>query len=177
MLTRRTLVLGSVAGAALGGCARVPRAPDGPLAPITLEQAFVGRAVGAGVFRVDLTGSERRFRANLDGRLDGDRLTVVEDFFYDDGEENTLTWVFDRAGPGRWTGQREDTVGPAEVIETGTDIRLSYVVDFASGGSVTRLGFNDVIYFGPDGRVINDAIVTRWGLPVGRVRFELVRRT
>lgn len=175
MLTRRTMVLGSVAGVALGGCARVPPSPAGPLDPITLERAFVGRAVGAGVFRVDLTGSERRFRAHLDGRLEGDRLTVVEDFFYDDGEEDRLTWVFDRAGPGRWTGRREDTVGPAEVIETGTDIRLSYVVDFRSGGAVTRLGFNDVIYFGPDGRVINDAIVTRWGLPVGRVRFELLR--
>ncbi len=171
-LTRRSLLLGT---AALAGCARVPASPPGPLQPITLEDAFVGRSVGAGVFRVPLTGLERRFTAHLDGRLEGDRLTVVEDFLYDDGEEDRLTWVFDRAGPGRWTGRREDTVGPAEVVEAGTEIRLSYVVDFRSGEDVTRLGFNDVIYFGPEGRVINDAIVTRWGLPVGRVRFELVR--
>jgi hypothetical protein len=171
-LTRRTLILGSLA---VAGCARVPRAPDGPLPPITLDGAFAGRAVGAGVFRVDLTGAERRFRARLDGRLRGDRLTVVEDFFYDDGEENRLTWVFDRAGPGRWTGRREDTVGTADVVETGTDVRLSYVADFRAGADVTRLGFEDLIYFAPDGRVINDAIVTRWGLPVGRVRFEMRR--
>ena len=117
---------------------------------------------------MDLTGSERRFRARLNGRLDGDRLTVVEDFIYDDGEENRLTWVFDRAGPGRWTGRREDTVGVAEVVETGTEIRLSYTADFMSEGEVTRLGFEDVIYFGAQGRVINDAVVTRWGLPVAR---------
>ena len=103
----------------------------------------------------------------------GDRLTVVEDFFYDDGEENRLTWVFDRAGPGKWTGRREDTVGTAEVVETGNEIRLSYLADFQSGDDVTRLGFEDVIYFGPTGRVINDAIVTRLGVPVGRVRFEM----
>ncbi len=172
VLSRRSLLLG---GLALAGCARVPAAPAGPLEPITLERAFAGRSVGAGVFRVTLTGAERRFRARLDGRLEGDRLTVVEDFLYDDGEENRLTWVFDRVGPGRWTGRREDTVGPAEVIETGTGIRLSYVADFRSGADVTRLGFEDVIYFGPDGRVINDAIVTRWGLPVARVRFEMLR--
>ena len=172
VLTRRALVLGALA---VAGCARIPATPQGALAPITLERAFVGRAVGAGVFRVDLTGAERRFRAKLDGRLRGDRLTVVEDFFYDDGEENRLTWVFDRAGPGRWTGRREDTVGLAQVVENGTDIRLSYDADFVSEGAVTRLGFEDVIYFGPDGRVINDAIVTRWGLPVARVRFEMVR--
>lgn len=171
-LSRRSVLLGSLA---VGACARVPASPQDPLAPITLEDAFVGRAVGAGVFRVSLTGAERRFTARLDGRLERDRLTVVEDFVYDDGEENRLTWVFDRAGPGRWTGQREDTVGLAEVVETGTEIRLSYLADFRSGEDVTRLGFADVIYLGPDGRIINDAIVTRWGVPVARVRFEMLR--
>ncbi len=169
-ITRRTLILGTVG---LAACARVPASPEGPVAPITLERAFSGRAIGAGVFRVDLTGSERRFTARLNSHLQGDRLTVVEDFFYDDGEENRLTWVFDRAGPNRWTGRREDTVGEAVAIETGNEIRLSYIADFQSGDEVTRLGFEDVIYFGPDGRVINDAIVTRLGIPVGRVRFEM----
>lgn len=172
LLPRRTFIVGT---AALAGCARVPAIPADPLEPITLERAFVGRSVGAGVFRINLLGTERRFSARLDGRLEGDRLTVVEDFTYDDGEENRLTWVFDRAGPGRWTGQREDTVGPAQVVENGTDIRMSYTLDFQSGGQVTRLGFEDVIYLGPDGRVINLSVVTRWGIPVARVRFELVR--
>ena len=169
-IKRRSLILGSLA---LAACARVPASPTGPREPITLDQAFAGKSIGAGVFRVDLTGAERRFKARLDGRLVGDRLTVVEDFFYDDGEENQLTWVFDRAGPSKWTGRREDTVGVASVVETGTDIRLSYLADFRSGDDVTRLGFEDVIYFDPDGRVINDAIVTRLGIPVGRVRFEM----
>ncbi len=173
-LCRRTFLLG--APVALTACARTPASPPPPLPPITLEDAFAGRAVGAGVFRVWLTGQERRFTARLDGRLEGDRLTVVEDFVYDDGDENRLTWVFDRTGPGRWQGRREDTVGPAEVIETGTEIRLTYTADFESPDGVTRPGFSDVIYFGPDGRIINDAIVTRWGLPVARVRFEMIRQ-
>ena len=169
-IKRRSLLLGSLA---LAACARVPASPEGPRDPITLDQAFSGKSIGAGVFRIDVTGAERRFTARLEGRLDGDRLTVVEDFFYDDGEQNRLTWVFDRAGPGRWTGRREDTVGVADVVETEDEIRLSYLADFRSGDDVTRLGFEDVIYFDPDGRVINDAIVTRIGIPVGRVRFEM----
>jgi hypothetical protein len=169
-INRRFLLLGSLS---LAACARVPASPEGPREPITLDKAFLGKATGAGVFKVDLTGSERRFTARLDGRLVGDRLTVVEDFFYEDGEQNRLTWVFDRTGPHRWSGRREDTVGIAEVIETCSEIRLSYIADFQSGDDVTRLGFEDVIYFDPDGRVINDAIVTRFGIPVGRVRFEM----
>ena len=169
-IMRRTVLLGPLA---LAACARVPSSPEGPRDPNTLDMAFSGKSTGAGVFRVDLTGDERRFTARLDGRLDANRLTVVEDFFYDDGEQNRLTWVFDRAGPGKWTGRREDTVGMADVVETGDQIRLSYLADFRSGDKVTRLGFEDVIYFGPGGRVINDAIVTRLGIPVGRVRFEM----
>tara|TARA_R110002073_G_scaffold39941_2_gene113459 strand:- start:3908 stop:4456 length:549 start_codon:yes stop_codon:yes gene_type:complete len=176
-LTRRSLILGATATTAsvvLAGCARVPASPAGPLEPLTLDQAFVGQLRGRGVFRVDLTGDERRFTADLNGTLRGDRLTVVEDFVYEDGQADRLTWVFDRAGPGRWTGQREDTVGRAEVIELGTEIRLTYTADFRSNEGITRLDFADVLYRAPDGgRIINDAVVRRWGLPVARVRFEM----
>lgn len=170
-LSRRSLILGT---AALAACSRLPASPTPPLQPITLEEAFAGRATGAGLFRVYLTGSERRFTARLNGRLQGDRLTVVEDFLYEDGDENRLTWVFDRTGPGLWRGQREDTVGYAEVVESGTEIRLTYTADFASPEGVTRLDFADVIYRGDDGRIINDAVVSRWGLPVATVRFEMI---
>ncbi|MCW1934296.1 DUF3833 domain-containing protein [Pararhodobacter zhoushanensis] len=176
-LTRRTVILGATAlgTATLAGCARTPDAPDVPGGPITLTDVFVGEVRGRGVFHVDLTGSERRFSAQLHGRLEGDRLTVAEDFTYDDGQTGRLTWVFDRAGPGRWTGRRDDTVGVAEVVEEGDTIRLTYTADFESLEGVTRLAFSDVIYRAPDGRVINEAIVRRWGLPVGRVRFEMTR--
>ena len=173
MPTRRAAIALGLA-APLAACAAAPADPAGPLAPLTLEQAFVGRSVGAGVFR-DITGTERRFTARLNGTLRGDRLTVVEDFVYDDGQQDRLTWVFDRAGPGRWTGRREDTVGEAVVVEDGRTIRLTYTADFRSLSGVTRLGFADVIYARPDGLIVNDAVVTRLGIPVGRVRFEIRR--
>jgi hypothetical protein len=169
LLPRRTFL---IAPLALAACAAAPADPTVATVPVTLDSAFGGRSVGAGVFR-DITGTERRFAARLDGRLVGDRLTVVEDFVYDDGQEDRLTWIFDRTGPGRWIGRREDTVGPAEVVEDGGLVRLTYTVDFRSLSGVTRLGFADVIYGLPDGRVVNDAVVTRLGVPVGRVRFEL----
>jgi hypothetical protein len=99
---------------------------------------------------------------------------VVEDFIYDDGDKNRLTWVFDETGPGRWTGRREDTVGAAEVIEADGVIRLTYTADFQSPAGTTRLGFSDVIYAAGDGRIVNDAIVTRWGIPVAGVQFVMV---
>lgn len=181
MKRRLFLTGGALAAGALGlvGCASVPPAPRAPAAPLTLVDAFAGRSTGTGLFRVWLTGDERRFTARLNGMVTvaagARRLTVVEDFVYDDGDENTLTWVFDEVSAGRWTGRREDTVGLAEVVEENGVIRLTYTADFVSPSGTTRLGFADVIYDAGSGRIINDAIVTRWGLPVAKVQFVIER--
>ncbi|MEF3047475.1 DUF3833 family protein [Pseudotabrizicola sp. L79] len=169
---RRFFLLGAFA---LAGCASAPPSPRIATRPVTLNQAFLGRKTGRGHFRVWLTGDERRFSARLNGTLSqgGNRLTVVEDFLYDDGQQDRLTWVFDRTGPGRWTGRREDTVGQAEVIEANGEIRLRYTADFKSPSGVNRLGFEDVIYLRDDGVIVNDAIVSRAGIPVAAVRFEI----
>jgi hypothetical protein len=178
----RRIFLGSaiaLGGLALSGCATAPAAPKAPAAPLTLVDAFSGRSTGVGQFKVWLTGDERRFTARLNGTVTGKagarRLTVVEDFVYEDGDKNRLTWVFDELGAGRWTGKREDTVGMAEVIEEDGVIRLTYTADFVSPTGTTRLGFSDVIYDAGAGMIVNDAIVTRWGLPVAKVTFKIQR--
>ncbi|MDZ7905280.1 MAG: DUF3833 family protein [Cypionkella sp.] len=184
---KRRLLLGGAmlaGGMALVGCASVPPAPKTKAAPLTLLEAFTGRATGTGLFRVWLTGDQRSFTAQLNGTVTGKagarRLTVVEDFLYDDGDANTLTWVFDEVGASadgavRWTGRREDTVGLAEVVEQGGVIRLTYTADFVSPSGTTRLGFSDVIYDAGAGLIVNDAIVTRWGIPVAKVQFKIQR--
>lgn len=175
---RRALLLG-LAALPLAACAAAPTPPVTQGPPITLVSAFRGRTTGRGHFRVWLTGDERRFTARLNGSVTGAEgartLTVVEDFLYDDGEQNRLTWVFRETGPGRWTGKREDTVGEATVIEADGRITLTYTADFRSPSGVNRLGFQDLIYAATDGTVINDAVVSRAGIPVASVRFVLRR--
>ncbi|NHB78030.1 DUF3833 family protein [Rhodobacter calidifons] len=177
-MQRRTLLLG-LAALPLAACAATPAPPAGPTRPLTLVSAFEGRSTGRGHFRVWLTGDERRFSARLNGRVTGRAgarvLTVVEDFLYDDGQSDRLTWVFRETGPGRWTGRREDTVGEARVTEEEGLIRLSYTADFRSPSGVNRLGFQDIIYGLPDGTIVNDAVVTRAGLAVASVRFVIRR--
>ena len=177
-MQRRTLLLG-LAALPLAGCAATPAPPAQPGPPITLVSAFHGRTTGRGHFRIWLTGDERRFTAKLNGRVtgtDGARtLTVVEDFLYDDGQKDRLTWVFRETGPGRWTGKREDTVGEATVIEEDGQIRLSYTADFKSPSGVNRLEFQDILYARADGTIVNDAVVSKAGIAVASVRFLIQR--
>jgi hypothetical protein len=177
-MQRRTLLLG-LATIPLAACAATPAPPALVGPPITLVSAFRGRTTGRGHFRIWLTGDERRFTARLNGTVtgrDGARtLTVVEDFLYDDGQKDRLTWVFREQAPGRWTGKREDTVGEATVIEADGQIRLSYTADFKSASGVNRLGFEDILYASPDGTIINDAVVSKAGIAVASVRFVIRR--
>ena len=177
-MQRRTLLLG-LAALPLAGCAATPAPPAQPGPPITLVSAFHGRTTGRGHFRIWLTGDERRFTAKLNGRVTGTEgartLTVVEDFLYDDGQQDRLTWVFRETGPGRWTGKREDTVGEATVIEEDGQIRLSYTADFKSPSGVNRLEFQDILYARADGTIVNDAVVSKAGIAVASVRFLIQR--
>lgn len=177
-MQRRTLLLG-LAALPLAACAAAPTPPATQGPAIDLVSAFRGRTTGRGHFRVWLTGDERRFTARLNGSVtgrDGARtLTVVEDFLYDDGQKDRLTWVFREQGPGRWTGKREDTVGEATVIEADGRITLTYTADFRSPSGVNRLGFQDILYAAPDGTIVNDAVVSRAGIPVASVRFVIRR--
>lgn len=177
-MLRRTLLLG-LAALPLAACATTPAAPPTAGPPITLISAFRGRTTGRGHFRVWLTGDERRFTARLNGTVRGPEgarvLTLVEDFAYDDGQKDRLTWVFRETGPGRWTGRREDTVGEASVVEENGVIRLTYTADFRSPSGVNRLGFEDILYVTPDGSIVNDAVVTRAGIAVASVRFVIRR--
>ncbi len=177
-MQRRTLILG-LAALPLAGCAATPAPPVTAGTPITLVSAFRGRTTGRGQFRIWLTGDERRFTARLNGTVTGRQgartLTVVEDFDYDDGQKDRLTWVFKEQAPGRWTGKREDTVGEAVVVEENGQIRLSYTADFKSPSGVNRLGFEDILYAGSDGTIINDAVVSKAGIAVASVRFVIRR--
>ncbi len=113
-LTRRFVLL-SASELALSGCASAPASPTAPTRPVTLVSAFQGRRTGRGKFRVWVTGTERRFSAELNGRVTGAEgkrtLTVTEDFVYDDGQEDRLTWVFRGTGPRPMVGQTRRHAG------------------------------------------------------------------
>lgn len=173
-MMRAAFLKGAVAAmavAALTACATIPAATPGA-GGVVLERDFAGRTYASGEFRNNLTGQVRPFKVVLDGRWNGRTLTLREDFVYADGEKDRKTWTFERTAPGTFIGRREDVVGTAAVTTDQGIVRLSY--DVVIGG--TQVHFEDVIERRGDGVIVNRAIVSKFGVPIGKVDLEFARR-
>lgn len=176
MISRRLCLSLALAGA-VSACATAPQfsatqAPSG----VVLERDFVGRTYAKGVFTNSVTGGKRGLTVVLDGRLRGGALTLREAFAYSDGETDVKTWTFRKTGPDAYAGTREDVVGEAVVRKEGNGVRLSYDVDLATGAGPVRVHFEDVIERNGEGVVVNRAIVSKLGVPIGTVDLAFSRR-
>jgi hypothetical protein len=174
--SRRALLIGASA-TILAGCAGPPDIKAAAGVPaFTLEGFFRGQTVGTGSFTSQIAGVNRELTVVTRGRWDGRTLTLREDFFFKDGEKDVKTWRFTRVAPGRYEGTREDVIGKADVRQVGNTVQLTYTADVrAKDGSVTRLDFADTIAPLDGRRVLNEAVVSKFGVPIGKVSLVFSR--
>jgi hypothetical protein len=166
MISRRHLVLG-MGALATGVAGALPAAAE---QPFVMEEFFAGRTIGKGSFTIPPVGLKRELVVKTRGKWNGRVLTLVEDFFFADGEKDRKTWRFTKIAPGQYEGTREDVVGKADIRQAGRLVTLAYEADVRAGdGTATRLGFKDVIGYRSSGGVYNTAIITRFGIPIGNV--------
>ena len=170
----RGLLAVLVMGLGLVGCASRPEfAMPQPTKTLVLEEALVGRVLGEGAFVNSLTGGETTFTVVIDGSWDGTVLTLVEDFTYDDGSTDRKTWRLTRSGDGSFRGQREDVIGSAAVWQDGPGVRLDYYVTLMTGLGGIDVRFQDLLYLNDEGSIANKAVVSKFGLRVGRVDITM----
>ncbi|OCW59055.1 DUF3833 family protein [Hoeflea olei] len=141
---------------------------------LRLEDFFAGKTYAFGSFG-SITGVSRSFRVDLTGTVRGKVLTLREDFRYDDGERDTKTWVFTRTGPNTYTGTREDVLGETTVHLSGNTARFSYRVDLDPSEKRNVVRFFDKLVLLEDDTLRNTALVTKFALPVARVRVNFAR--
>lgn len=144
-----------------------------PAKKLVLEEALRGRTLGDGVFINSFTGGETKFSVVIEGAWDGKVLTLVEDFTYDSGVQERKTWQLTKTGAGLYAGTREDVIGAADVREDGNGVRLDYEVTLSTGLGDIDVRFQDLLYLKADGSIANKAVVSKFGLRVGRVDITM----
>jgi len=140
-------------------------------ADLRFEDFFKGKTYAYGSFGA-ITGLSRSFRVDLTGHVRGKVLTLREDFRYDDGERDTKTWIFTRTGSKTYTGTREDVLGETTIRLSGNTARFTYRVDLNPGGDPNIVRFHDKLVLADDGTLRNTALVTKFGLPIARVKVN-----
>ncbi|MEL6323393.1 MAG: DUF3833 family protein [Pseudomonadota bacterium] len=158
----------------VAACATRPPIPAEAVAtPFIIEDVLAGETIGRGKITT-ITGVDRGFEAKLDGTWDGETLTLVEDFLFDDGEVDQKTWRLTKLPNGEYEGTREDVVGAARGFQDENGFRLEYLIDLPNGsGGTRRVKFRDILVVDDGGSVINNATIGWRGLRVGRVTLTI----
>ena len=168
----------------LSACAGRPSLDDPKLSEreLDLERFFAGELVAHGQFQ-DLFGTvRRRFEVTIDGHWDGETLTLVEDFVYEDGSTERRVWDLVKTGRETWRGTAPGVTGAALGEERGDTFNWRYTIDLpvpsADGETETiRVSFDDWMWLLSEDRLLNIAYMQRFGITIGQVviTFEKLR--
>ena len=156
----------------VAACAGKPSLQDPPLTQteFELQDFFNGKSVAYGQFQ-DVFGTVRsRFAVEIEGTWDGETLTLIEDFVYEDGSTEQRIWTLTQTDEEAWTGTAPGVLGQAVGQEDGDRFNWAYTIDLPlRGGDTMRVTFDDWMWQLTEDRVLNKAYMSRFGVPLGEV--------
>ena len=173
------LTLGILGG--ISACARRDVAVLSDRQPgLDLAEFFAGDSVAYGIFEDRFGNLRRQFRVNMTGTVEGDTLTLVEDFLYDDGERADRTWVIRRTGTDdrgivSYEGAAADVTSTARGRVAGNALNWEYDVVLNMSGSEVKVHFDDWIYRQDEDVAINRAFISKFGIEIGSVTIVFLR--
>lgn len=167
-----------LAALSLAACGR-PDLGDEKLSTreLQLEEYFDGKTYAYGQFQDRFGKVRQRFIVEINGEWDGNKLTLAEDFSYDDGREERRVWKLIKTGDETWEGTAEGVQGFAVGEERGDTFNWKYTIDLPGAeNSTTRVSFDDWMWLLPDGRLLNKAYMSRFGITLGEVTIFFEKR-
>lgn len=170
------VILALMATALLAGCTGMKVSDfEGNEPKFVLEDFFQGRTEASGIFYDRFGDIRRQFTVDIQGTVDGDTLTLIEDFDYDDGEQERRVWTLTRTGETTYEGTAPGVVGVAKGEIAGNAFHWQYTFDLKMKDRTLRVHFDDWMFLQPNGVVINRAEVTKWGIGLGTAIISFTR--
>ena len=140
-----------------------------------LEDYFAGQTKAWGIFQDRFGKLRRQFEVDIDGTWDGETLTLVEDFVYDDGEVEQRIWRIRKTGEHSYEGEADGVIGTAKGAGYGNALNWRYDFNLKVGDSVWAVSFDDWLFLQGDGVVINRAEVSKFGIELGQVTLVFTK--
>lgn len=136
---------------------------------LDLFSYFEGKTYAQGQFQ-DRSGKVlRRFTVDITGSIEGNTLTLDEQFVYNDGEKQQRIWRIEKTGDNTFIGKADDVIGEAIGESAGNALNWRYTLDLPYKDSTIHVAFNDWMFLHSKDTMMNIASVTKWGFNVGEV--------
>ena len=134
-----------------------------------IEDYFAGKTRAWGIFQDRFGTLRRQFVVDIDGAWDGETLTLVEDFVYDDGQTEQRTWRIRKTGEHSYEGHADGVIGTAKGESFGNALNWNYRFALKVGDSTWNVTFDDWMFLQDDSVMINRAEVSKFGIELGEV--------
>ncbi|HBX71698.1 DUF3833 domain-containing protein [Haliea sp.] len=136
---------------------------------LTPETFFQGQLTAHGVIK-DRGGTViRYFNADIKAYWQDGIGTLEEDFLFDDGEPDRRVWTLTPTGEGRYVGTAGDVVGEGKITVAGNSMFLDYVLQIPWDDGTLDLRIDDRMYLVNPTTLINESIMTKFGIRVGEI--------
>lgn len=100
----------------------------------------------------------------------------MENFTYDDGDAEQRIWKLKKTGDVTWAGTAPGVIGVAFGVERGDTFNWKYRINLPVKTGTMRANFDDWMWLMEDGRVLNRAYVTRYGIRIGEAIIHFEKR-
>jgi hypothetical protein len=169
MRQTKLLIVVSLLGLMLLGCSTEIDDYRGTEPRFDLFEYFQGQSSAWGMVQ-DYTNSQtRRFEVMIVGRVEGNTLTLVEDFVFDDGEVSQRVWTIERLGDGYYQGRADDVIGVATGREVGNALQWQYDFELEMDDSRIVVAFDDWLYRQDEQHLFNLTTIRKFGVEVGQI--------
>ncbi len=146
------------------------------LKPSLDMKAFFNGPLEATGMVVDRGGQvTRRFSVTMTASWEGNVGTLDEQFFWDDGEQSERVWTLTSLGEGRFRGEAADVEGVAEGRVSGPVLHWRYHLRLPEKQGGWLIHFDDTMALVTERELMNVAVMTKWGIEVGRVILSIRR--
>lgn len=154
---------------ALVGCSASLEEYESSTPAFNLFDYFEGETLAWGMVQ-DYTGKQtRRFNVSIVGTVEGNQITLDEDFLFDDGETQKRIWTITRLEDGSYEGTAGDVVGIAKGRESGNALNWVYDLSVPVGDSIYVLTLDDWLYRQDEKRAFNLTSMKKFGVEVGKI--------
>ena len=154
----------------LAGCGQVDvKQYAGQTPELDLREYFAGRVDGWGMFQDRKGEVIKRFHVLINGHVEGNTLTLDEDFSFSDGTKQKRVWTLTADADGYWRGTAGDVVGEAHGRVVGNALHWQYVLSLPVDDQVYDVHLDDWMYLIDQDTLINRSLMSKFGVKVGQV--------